>query len=164
MPSKKRASKPKPETAEKGRKGASPLNGVVPPVDKQFKPGGPGGPGRPKKLQDLKDLIVETLAEEAGGDSKLTRAQLLIRTMLVKSPSDRIALLEYAFGKVPQPTRDMNADEWREWMLQNGYSESEANAAFSGMVNAAAEATAHRNADAPARANGNRGDAGSEGS
>jgi hypothetical protein len=100
--------KPNSKTAGKGRKDASPINGVVPPPEHRFKPGDPGGPGRPKTLKELKDLIITTLAEEmattdeAGHKVRLTRAQDMIRTMLVKSPIDRAKLLEYAFGKVPQ--------------------------------------------------------------
>src|SRR3990167_8726401 len=74
-------------------------------------PGNTGarGHGRPRKLEDLQELIKETLEEEVPlrdeqgrVTDRLTRAQAMIRTMLVKSPSDRLALLEYAFGKVPQ--------------------------------------------------------------
>lgn len=83
-----------------------PIGKNNPPVETQFKHGNTAsvGHGRPRKLQDLQELIYETLAEDGGaleGERK-TRAQHLIRMMLVKSPSDRIALLEYAFGKVPQ--------------------------------------------------------------
>lgn len=104
--------------------GASPISGVAPPVEHQFKEGNQAavGHGRPRKMQDLKELILETLAENGGildGEPK-TRAQLMIRTMLIKSPSDRIALLEYAFGAVPKPTHDMNENEWRDWLTQNG--------------------------------------------
>lgn len=90
--------------------GASPITGIVPPPEHRFQAGNTAskGHGRPRKLADLKELILETLAEEVPlrDDEgrvidRITRAQAAIRTMLVKSPSDRIALLEYAFGKVP---------------------------------------------------------------
>lgn len=107
-PPARRKAAPKPrkapvQTANKRRiepqKGASPVNGVVPPIEHRFKPGNRAavGHGRPRTMQDLKELILETLAEETGD---MTRARLLVRTMLVKSPSDRTTLLEYAFGKV----------------------------------------------------------------
>lgn len=92
-------------------KGASPISGVPPPEATKWKPGqpSPNPHGRPRKLADLQELIRDTLAEEmsatdpaTGRSIRMTRAQAMIRTMLIKSPSDRIALLEYAFGKVPQ--------------------------------------------------------------
>jgi len=104
---KRRAARANGKTADKRRKGASPLNGVVPPPEHRFLPGNPGGPGRPKTLQELKELILNTLAEEVvdenGRRIGLTRAQAMVRTMLIKSPIDRMKLLEYAFGKVTQP-------------------------------------------------------------
>lgn len=108
---------PKLKQAENTRKDASPLNGVVPPVDKRWKAGAPSpNPhGRPRKLKDLQELILATLAEEVGGNT--TRAELLIRTMLIKSPSDRVALLEYAFGKVTQPYANV---DWREEARKQG--------------------------------------------
>jgi len=100
-----RANGRKPKTADKRRKGVSPLNGVEPPPEHRFRPGNTAavGHGRPRKLADFQELIKDTLAEELHlPEGILTRAQAMIRTMLIKSPSDRIALLEYAFGKVPQ--------------------------------------------------------------
>jgi hypothetical protein len=130
MPKKRRAA---PKQATSRRKagsptpGASPINGVVPPIESRFQPGKSGNPnGRPRKLQDLKELILSTLAEEmtvADADGKrtiLTRAQAMIRTMLIKSPTDRIALLEYAFGKVTQPYRDDTPREKIIGLLRDG--------------------------------------------
>src|SRR3990172_2780046 len=112
--------KSKPKTAGKRRaeakspKDALPLNNVIPPLEHRFQAGNPGGPGRPRKLSELKELILTTLAEEThdaeGRRLGLTRAQMLIRTMLIKSPSDRIALLEYAFGKMPQAFQHSGPD------------------------------------------------------
>lgn len=99
------------KTAKKRQPGASPISGFVPPPEHRFQPGNTAarGHGRPRKLEDLQELIKETLEEEVplrdeNGriTDRLTRAQAMIRTMLVKSPTDRVALLEYAFGKVPQ--------------------------------------------------------------
>lgn len=103
----KRSASGKPKTGKKREPGA--VGPGRPPVEHQFKPGNRAavGHGRPRKLAELKELILETLAEEVSGvvDGQrisLTRAQHMIRTMLIKSPTDRIALLEYGFGKVPQ--------------------------------------------------------------
>ena len=108
----KRSAKAAPKTASK-RRGAG-NGGIVPPVEHRFKEGNQAavGYGRPRKLAEFQELIKDTLAEDAsytdpvtGCSFKGTRAQAMIRTMLVKSPSDRIALLEYIFGKVTQPTQ-----------------------------------------------------------
>jgi len=122
-----RKSKPSAKQAVNRRKGVSPINGVEPPPEHRWQKGqpSPNPHGRPRKLADLQALILSTLAEEThdaeGRRTGLTRAQMLIRTMLIKSPSDRIALLEYAFGKMPQPTRDLSGDEWRTWLIENGF-------------------------------------------
>src|SRR3990167_4568293 len=142
MPTKRaRAAKPKPKTASKRRTvvpGAG-NGGIIPPIESRFGPGNQAavGHGRPRKLQDLKELILETLAEDLtdanGRRLTLTRAQAMIRTMLIKSPTDRIALLEYAFGKVPQAFAHLT---WREYLEQQGIGPA---SAFERMVNAAAE-------------------------
>ena len=97
-----------------GKTGAKRETGKVgrghPPIEHRFAAGNQAavGHGRPRKLAELKELILETLAEEVsatlpdGRSIRMTRAQQMIKTMLIKSPSDRLALLEYAFGKVPQ--------------------------------------------------------------
>lgn len=135
---KRNAAKPK-VTAKIRRKAeplapdASPVNGQVPPPEHRFGEGNQAavGHGRPRKLAELKSLILDTLAEEVsaqlpdGQRVTMTRAQQMIRTMLVKSPSDRVALLEYAFGKVPQPTTDLPYEEWRKWAAENGYDPDE---------------------------------------
>lgn len=110
MPTKPK--RPAPKSPKKRLpKGASPISGVPPPIEHRFAPGNQVsvGHGRPRKMSDLQELIRDTLAEEmsatdpaTGRAIRMTRAQAMIRTMLIKSPSDRIALLEYAFGKVPQ--------------------------------------------------------------
>lgn len=121
--------KRKPKTAKStGVKQAIPgagKGGIIPPPETRWKPGqpSPNPHGRPRKLKEFQALVISTLAEDAGGN--LTRAQMMIRTMLMKSPTDRIALLEYAFGKVPQPTHELNNDEWRDWLKENGYSDSD---------------------------------------
>lgn len=108
-PSPKRA--PKRET--NGRRSLTPLDPSRPigdrnpPVETQFQLGNKAAVGhiRPQKIEELRKLIIETMAEDITderGRFVMTRAQAMIRTMLVKSPTDRIALLEYAFGKVPQ--------------------------------------------------------------
>ena len=105
--------------------GASPLNGTVPPPEHRFGPGNQAavGHGRPRKLADLQELIRDTLAEDLtmidadGRRVKLTRAQAMVRTMLVKSPSDRIALLEYAFGKVSQMALTMDLSQLNDEQL-----------------------------------------------
>ena len=84
--------------------------GTIPPIEHRFKPGNKAavGYGRPRKLEAFQELIKDILGEEQttvldnGQRITLTRAQVLVRMMLTKSPSDRIALLEYAFGKVKQ--------------------------------------------------------------
>lgn len=111
----------------KRRKDASPLNNVVPPPEHRFQPGNRAavGHGRPRKLKDLQDLILDVMAEDTGavtqdGEGRaamMTRARLMIRTMLNKSPSDRIALLEYAFGKMPNVHE---IKDWREIARRNG--------------------------------------------
>ena len=102
---KKNGKSSKAKTADKRRKDASPLNGVVPPVDKRFTDGNKAavGHGRPRKLQDLKELIIETLAEDLTDPQTrrwlATRAQAMVRVGINKNP---VPFLEYAFGKVPQ--------------------------------------------------------------
>jgi len=121
--------KPDPKREKIGKTPLDPTRPIGkgnPPRETQIKPGEVRNPhGRPRKLADLQALILSTLAEEThdaqGRATGLTRAQMLIRTMLIKSPSDRIALLEYAFGKMPQPTRDLSGDEWRTWLIENGF-------------------------------------------
>src|SRR3989304_3836242 len=77
----RKSQKPKPKKARKTLlPGASPISGVVPPVEHRFQPGKPGGPGRPRKLAELKELILNTLAEEThdaeGRRTGLTRANM----------------------------------------------------------------------------------------
>lgn|SRR5574341_90433 len=96
-----------------------PIGKGNPPVETQFADGNKAAVGRnsrPRKLADLQELIKDTLAEEmsitdrdTGRTVRMTRAVAMIRTMLIKSPTDRIALLEYAFGKVPQINLDIYA-------------------------------------------------------
>lgn len=107
--------RPAPKRDNRERKGKTPLDPSRPigkgnpPIETQIKAGQVLNPhGRPRKMADLQELIRDTLAEEmsatdpaTGRAIKMTRAQAMIRTMLIKSPTDRIALLEYAFGKVP---------------------------------------------------------------
>jgi hypothetical protein len=117
--------------------GASPISGTPPPEETKWKPGqpSPNPHGRPRKFHDLQELIKDTLAEEIRiPEGVLTRAQAMIRTMLIKSPTDRIALLEYAFGKVPQAFAHMT---WKEYLEQQGL---DAAAVFNGLVAAAAAA------------------------
>lgn len=110
-----RPKKPAPKRNNRERKGKTPLDPTRPigkgnpPVETQIQQGEVRNPhGRPRKMADLQELIKDILAEEmtsqdaSGRTIKMTRAIAMIRTMLIKSPSDRIALLEYAFGKVPQ--------------------------------------------------------------
>ena len=127
----KRNPKLKPaKSAAKRRKGASPLNGIVPPPEHRFQPGNTAsvGHGRPRKLADLQELIKDTLAEETsatlpdGQRVTLTRAQAMIRTMLIKSPTDRIALLEYAFGKIANIHEII---DWRAEAHKAGYDPEE---------------------------------------
>lgn len=79
--------------------GVSGRNGLPPPEETKWKPGqpSPNPHGRPKKLRDLQELIIATLAENAA--PSMTRAQLMVRAMILKNP---VAILEYAFGKLPQ--------------------------------------------------------------
>jgi hypothetical protein len=123
--------KPKSKTATKRRPASIPgagKGGIVPPPEHRFKPGNKAavGHGRPRKMQDLKELILDTLAEEMtvtdadGKRTRLTRAQAMIRAMLIRSPTDRIALLEYAFGKVTQPYRDDTPREKIIGLLRDG--------------------------------------------
>lgn len=137
----KRARAPKPaapvKTAQKRRisiPGAGD-GGIVPPPEHRFKPGNTAavGHGRPAKLKDLQALIIDELGvdlKQVTTDSdeqsvKLTRARAMVRMGLNKGGAFAVALLEYAFGKVPQPTRELNEDEWREWCTQNGINPDE---------------------------------------
>ena len=112
-------------TASKRRKPGAGNGGIVPPPEHRFAAGNQAavGHGRPRKLAELKELILETLAEDQsiatldGRRETRTRAQWMIRTMLVKSPSDRLALLEYAFGKVPMQITIV--DELLAWLREN---------------------------------------------
>ena len=119
--------------------------GIVPPPEHRWQAGQTGNShGRPRKMAEFQELIKETLAEDVrdaeGRSLRLTRAQAAIRVMFNKGGAGAIALFEYAFGKVPQLTHEMSENEWREWFIAQGYSESDANRAFESMVNAAANA------------------------
>jgi hypothetical protein len=58
--------------------------------------------GRPRTLSDLRELIQE-MGDEPTSDPKLTRLRLLLRGMYAaRNASDRRAVLEYGWGKVPQ--------------------------------------------------------------
>ena len=139
----KRNPKPKPaKSAQKRRSGAGPRKGqlgagnggIIPPPEHRFQAGNTAsvGHGRPRKLADLQELIKDTLAEETsatfpdGQRVTLTRAQAMIRTMLIKSPTDRIALLEYAFGKIKQ---EIDIHDWREIARRNNLDPDEVSAA-----------------------------------
>lgn len=54
------SSQPSPENG--GQSGASPLNGVIPPVEHRFKPGNPGGPGRPRE-RPFREAMEKALKE-----------------------------------------------------------------------------------------------------
>ena len=99
-----------------------PIGKNNPPIETQFQRGAPSpNPhGRPRKLRDLQELIKDVMAENITPD--VTRITAAIKIGLNKHPT---VWLEYAFGKVPQPTHEMNRDEWREWLKENGYSDTD---------------------------------------
>ena len=90
-------------------------------IPHQFKPGQTGNPhGRPRKNADFKELILRVMGEDLVPN--VTRIEAAIRIQLNKNP---LPLYEYAFGKVPQPTHEMNDTEWRSWLKENGYTDSD---------------------------------------
>ena len=126
--------------ADNRRKDASPLNGVVPPPEHRYQPGAPSpNPhGRPRKLKELQDLIKDVMAEELNvGSDRITRITAAIRLGLSKNPA---IWLEYAYGKMPQPTHELNADEWRTYLKDNGYTDAE----IDSLVNEFATHMGHR--------------------
>jgi len=120
MTAKRKPAKPR-KQAKITLPGASPISGTPPPERTRWKPGQTGNPhGRPRKSADFKELILHVMAEELM--PHVTRIEAAIRIQLNKNP---LPLYEYAFGKVPQPTHEMNRDEWREWLKENGYSDTD---------------------------------------
>jgi len=117
----KRKAKPRKQAGNR-RKDASPLNGIVPPVEHRFQPGqpSPNPHGRPRKLRELQELIKDVMSENVTPD--MTRIMAAIKLGLNKNPT---VWLEYAFGKMPTPTRVMNDDEWKGWLLENGYTDAD---------------------------------------
>jgi hypothetical protein len=105
--------------------GTSPISGTPPPEETKWKPGqpSPNPKGRPRKLREFQDLIKDVMADElAVGGERITRITAAIRLGLSKNP---VPFLEYAFGKMPTPTHAMDTDEWRDWLRNNGYSDSD---------------------------------------
>jgi len=117
------------ETGAK-RDGKTKVGPGHPPLEHRFREGNQAavGHGRPRKLAELKELILETLAQDAGlvEGQRLTRAQAMIRLMISKSPSDRLAILEYAFGKVPTQNRERTfEDDILDLLLEGKITEAE---------------------------------------
>jgi hypothetical protein len=103
--------------------GASPRSNFVPPPEHRFQSGNKAavGHGRPRKLRELQELIKDVMAEDIAPDT--TRIKAAIRLGLrSKNPS---VWLEYAFGKMPVSSHEMDGDEWREWLIENGYTPSD---------------------------------------
>lgn len=57
------------EARKTAPEGASPVSGVVPPVEHRFKPGGPGGPGRPRGA-DPRAALLRELARGSENDTE----------------------------------------------------------------------------------------------
>jgi hypothetical protein len=101
----------KAKTGGKQATGASPLNGVVPPIETRFKPGQSGNPkGRPKDLKELRELAQAIGGENLGGTA-LTRIEAKLRAMSTsRNPRDSEIFLQYAYGKVKDQIEHAGAD------------------------------------------------------
>src|SRR3989304_10574684 len=94
-----------------------PIGKNNPPIETQIQKGQILNPhGRPRKLRDLQELIKDMMAESVTPD--MTRIMAAIKLGLSKNPT---VWLEYAFGKLPTPTHEMDDNEWRDWLKENGY-------------------------------------------
>ena len=79
--------------------------GTIPPVEHRWKAGdpSPNPKGRPRTISDLKAHIQE-MSEQGVGATDVTRLDLLLRAMFQsKSAADRLTILRYGWGNVPQP-------------------------------------------------------------
>lgn len=87
----------------------------------KFKPGNKAavGHGRPRTLSELRELIQSIGSEQIQG-ADLTRLDLLLRGMYAsRNASDRLTLLKYGWGNVPEEIRGAWQDEL-ETMLLSG--------------------------------------------
>jgi hypothetical protein len=99
---------------------ASPISGTPPPEEHRWKAGdpSPNPKGRPRNLGQLRELIQQ-LGNETITQQGLTRLEALLRGMFAgRSASDKLHVLEYGFGKVPQP---IEIHDWREEARREGY-------------------------------------------
>lgn len=94
--------KPKPKRKAPLLPGAG-KGGKIPPAKHRWQKGTSGNPhGRPQTITALKAYIQALGAEPAN--STMTRLDLLLRSMfLSKNSGDRLNLLRYGWGNVPQP-------------------------------------------------------------
>src|SRR3972149_7576927 len=105
----KRKTKVSNEREKKGKTPFDPTRPIGkgnPPIETQIQPGQVLNPhGGPRKRKDIQELIKEIMDEDLL--PKVNRIKAAIRLGLNRNP---IAFIEYAFGKAPTLTHEMDND------------------------------------------------------
>ncbi len=99
--------------------------GTIPPEATRWKAGdpSPNPKGRPRKQRAIQELIKDIIGEVIDPQApQMSRGMAAIRLRIMKDP---MPFIEYAYGKIPTPTHELNADEWRDWLKENEYTDAD---------------------------------------